>query len=167
MQSFASNKIHPSPTRRRPKARKAGPALPAQAKSGKKRPSASGRQREIRKFQAFSDALAQKGGPAPHTAICYVLAGLQCIGHANLRIGRATLPIRHAKLCVEHNTSLPQPAQAKSEKSRPGASRAGQKREKPAPRQRATERNMQMPNPFWTHLLKKVAQHQTPLFAMF
>jgi hypothetical protein len=123
MQSYASNKTHPCPTRHRQKVRKAGPAPPAQAKSEKRRPSTSGRHREIRKYRTFSDALARKGGPAPNTAICYILAtfGLQCIGHANLCIGRAKLCIGHAKLCIEQNTSLTHPG-------------AGQKREKSAQR---------------------------------
>jgi hypothetical protein len=152
---------------------------PAQARIEKSRPSASGasqkrekpahasgRQKEIRKFQTFSDALAQKGGPAPNTAICDVLTtfGLQCIGHANLCIG-------FAKLCIEQNTPTPHPhthpAQARSEKSRRSASGAGQKREKAGPAPVGAREKYANSKPFRTLLLKRAAQHQSLLSAMF
>ena len=141
---------------RRPKAGKAGPA-PA------------GDREKYANAKPFLDALAKKGGPAPNTAICYVLTTFWAPAHRTCKITHRTCKITHRTCKITHRT-----------KHNPPPPGAGQKREKPAqrlqcrpkagkasPAQWATQRNTQMASPFWMHLLKKVAQHQTPLFAMF
>jgi hypothetical protein len=104
-----------------------------------------------------------RGGTAPNTATCYVLITfrLQRIGHANLGIGRA-------ELCIGQNASLPHPAQAKSEKSRPSASGAGKpKAGKAGPAPMGAREKYANAIPFRMLLLNRVAQHQTLLFYPF
>jgi len=195
VQECSSDVTQPYSTQQGPKARKAGPAPPADAKSGEKRgprdvqecasdvttllhpaqaeseksqPSASsdaksgpapmGDRDKYANTIPFLDALATKGGPAQNTAISCVLGTLG---------SSAKVCIRCERVCIGHDTTLLHPAQAESEKSRPSASSGCQKRVKAGPRQWVTETKTQIPHPFWTRLPKKVAQHKTPLFALF